>query len=120
MRAEKRKQVDRSARPAARARFDQEQEPTRPSRRSSRACPEDPLCYTARIMTSRYVFPGASQGLPAPDDRLVAPGSRAEILEGRLLLAPPAEEGHAIPHAKLVDRPASRTENLAQGSNIRQ
>ncbi len=36
------------------------------------------------------------------DDRLVAPGSRAEILDGRVVMAPPADEGHAVPHAVLA------------------
>jgi hypothetical protein len=51
-------------------------------------------------VTTRLHFPGS--GLPAVDDRLVAPGSRAEILDGRVLLAPPADEGHAVPHADLA------------------
>jgi hypothetical protein len=51
-------------------------------------------------MTSRYVFP--SQGEIPVDERIVAPESRAEILGGRLLLSPPALEGHAVPRAGLA------------------
>jgi Uma2 family endonuclease len=40
--------------------------------------------------------------LPPVDERIVAPESRAEILEGRLIFAPPAEEKHAVPHADLA------------------
>lgn len=39
--------------------------------------------------------------VPAPDDRLVMPESRAEILNGRLLIAEPADEPHASAHADL-------------------
>ncbi|HVH43433.1 MAG TPA: Uma2 family endonuclease [Labilithrix sp.] len=45
-------------------------------------------------------FPG--YGPPAVDDRIVAPESRAEILEGRLIFAPPALEKDAVPHADLA------------------
>ena len=45
-------------------------------------------------------FPGS--GMPPVDERIVAPESRAEILEGRLIFAPPAEEKHAVPHADLA------------------
>lgn len=39
---------------------------------------------------------------PGLDDRLVMPGSRAEILNGRLLHAAPADETHAAAHADLM------------------
>jgi len=45
-------------------------------------------------------FPGKG-GLPV-DERIVAPESRAEIIEGRLVFSPPAEEKHAVPHADLA------------------
>jgi len=44
-------------------------------------------------------FPG--HGIPV-DDRIVAPESRAEIVEGRLVLSPPSDEKHAVPHADLT------------------
>lgn len=41
--------------------------------------------------------------LPAIDERLVAPGSRAEILEGRLVMSPPgADPPHAMRHLTLA------------------
>ena len=46
------------------------------------------------------MFPGSGQ--IAVDDHIVAPESRAEILEGRLILSPPALEAHAVPHADLA------------------
>lgn len=45
-------------------------------------------------------FPG--HGHPPVDERIVAPESRAEILGGRLVFSPPAEEKHAVPHADLA------------------
>ena len=36
------------------------------------------------------------------DERVVAPESRAEIIDGRLVMSPPAEEKHAVPHAELA------------------
>jgi len=45
-------------------------------------------------------FPGPG-GIPV-DERIVAPESRAEIVEGRLVFSPPAEEKHAVPHADLA------------------
>ena len=44
-------------------------------------------------------FPG--QGIRV-DDRIVAPGSRAEIVDGTLVLSPPSDEKHAVPHADLA------------------
>jgi len=38
----------------------------------------------------------------AVDDRIVAPESRAEIVEGQLHMSPPADEKHAVPHATLA------------------
>ncbi len=49
-------------------------------------------------MTSRS-FP--ARGIRV-DDRIVAPESRAEIVEGRLVLSPPSDEKHAVPHADLA------------------
>lgn len=40
--------------------------------------------------------------MPPVDERIVAPESRAEIVEGRLVFAPPALEKHAVPHADLA------------------
>lgn len=45
-------------------------------------------------------FPG--RGALPVDDRIVAPESRAEIIGGRLVLSPPADEKHAVPHADLA------------------
>jgi hypothetical protein len=47
-----------------------------------------------------HVFPG--RGGPPVDDRIVAPESRAEIVEGSLFFSPPADERHAVPHADLA------------------
>jgi Uma2 family endonuclease len=47
-----------------------------------------------------YRFPGHE--LPRVDDRIVAPESRAEIIQGTLVLSPPADEEHAVPHAELA------------------
>lgn len=55
---------------------------------------------TLRVMSSGMRFPG--RGSPPVDDRIVAPGSRAEIIEGKLVMAPPADEKHAVPHADLA------------------
>ncbi len=45
----------------------------------------------------------AHMSLPAVDDRLVAPGSNAEIFEGRLVMSPPgAEPPHAMRHLTLA------------------
>jgi Uma2 family endonuclease len=44
-------------------------------------------------------FPGHGVSV---DDRIVAPESRAEIVEGKLLLSPPSDEKHAVPHADLA------------------
>jgi Uma2 family endonuclease len=44
-------------------------------------------------------FPG--QGVSV-DARIVAPESRAEIVLGKLLLSPPSDEKHAVPHADLA------------------
>jgi len=38
---------------------------------------------------------------PAVDERLVAPGARYEIEDGRVVYVPPADEPHAARHAKL-------------------
>lgn len=45
-------------------------------------------------------FPG--KGVIPVDERIVAPESRAEIIDGKLCFAPPAEEKHAVPHADLA------------------
>ncbi|MBX3231192.1 MAG: Uma2 family endonuclease [Labilithrix sp.] len=45
-------------------------------------------------------FPGKG-GIPV-DERIVKPESRAEIVEGRLVFAPPSDEPHAVPHADLT------------------
>ncbi|MBX3217390.1 MAG: Uma2 family endonuclease [Labilithrix sp.] len=47
-----------------------------------------------------YRFPGREP--PRVDDRIVAPESRAEIVQGTLVLSPPADEEHAVPHADLA------------------
>ncbi len=39
---------------------------------------------------------------PAVDDRIVQPGTRAEILRGELLMVPPADEPHATRHCDLA------------------
>lgn len=39
---------------------------------------------------------------PGVDERLIAPESRAEVLDGRVVFAPPADEKHAVPHADLA------------------
>ncbi len=45
----------------------------------------------------------AHTSLPAVDDRLVAPGSGAELLEGRLVMSPPgADPPHAMRHLTLA------------------
>lgn len=49
---------------------------------------------------SSYRFPG--YGETTVDDRIVKPESRAEIVEGKLVFAPPADEEHAVPHATLA------------------
>jgi hypothetical protein len=48
---------------------------------------------------TRFLFPGQP---PSVDDRIVAPESRAEIIQGQLYMSPPAEELHAVPHADLA------------------
>jgi Uma2 family endonuclease len=45
---------------------------------------------------------GVPEELPAVDDRLVAPGTRFEIHDGRLESVPPANEPHAARHAKVA------------------
>ena len=44
----------------------------------------------------------AQPRLPAVDDHIVAPESRAEILHGHLLMSPPANEPHATHHGALA------------------
>lgn len=51
-------------------------------------------------MSSGYRFPGKNP--PPVDERVVAPEVGAEIIEGRLVMAPPADEKHAVPHAELA------------------
>jgi Uma2 family endonuclease len=45
---------------------------------------------------------GSGHGHVRVDDRIVAPESRAEIVQGTLVLSPPADEEHAVPHADLA------------------
>lgn len=48
-------------------------------------------------------IPSVPVPLPAVDDRLVAPGSGAEILDGRLVMSPPgADPPHAMRHLTLA------------------
>jgi Uma2 family endonuclease len=46
--------------------------------------------------------PGRDENLPAVDERIVMPESRAEIVGGELVLSPPAEEPHATHHGRLA------------------
>ena len=47
--------------------------------------------------------PGRDEPRPPPvDERIVMPESRAEIVGGELVLAPPAEEPHAVHHLRLA------------------
>jgi hypothetical protein len=46
--------------------------------------------------------PGSSAPLPAVDERLVAPETRYEIEDGRVVYVPPADEPHGSVHAKLA------------------
>ena len=47
------------------------------------------------------VLPGGPGAIPV-DERIVAPESRAEIVQGALHFAPPADEPRAVPHADLT------------------
>jgi Uma2 family endonuclease len=46
--------------------------------------------------------PGVSSELPEVDERLVAPGSRYEIIDGQVVYVPPAREPHATSHVSLA------------------
>lgn len=47
-------------------------------------------------------FPSAIEPLPPVDERIVQPDSRAEIIEGKLHLCPPADEPHGSAHLDLA------------------
>jgi hypothetical protein len=46
--------------------------------------------------------PSHGESQPAVDDRLVAPESAAQIIDGRLRLMPGAHEGHALKHTEVA------------------
>jgi len=47
-------------------------------------------------------LPSSDDALPALDDRLVMPESRAEIVRGRLVMTPPADFPHAAIHVQIA------------------
>ena len=69
-------------------------------------------CYASGV-TFRG-FPG--HGTPV-DDRIVAPESRAEIVDGKLYLSPPADEKRAVPHADPSTRRSATRRPAADGWN---
>jgi Uma2 family endonuclease len=61
-------------------------------------------CEAALMADSRYPLSRmtARGSLPDLDDRLVMPETRAEILNGRLIMEPPADEPHGRAHLDLA------------------
>lgn len=79
------------------------------ARRSSSSFSLDaPLAAGARALR----LPSRDEPLPAVDERLVAPETRAEIIDGRVYFAPPADEEHGTFHVDLV---AALRAHLAPG-----
>src|SRR5688572_11201864 len=66
------------------------------------ARPEAALFAPGALGGDTMRFPANNEALPAIDEHIVSADTRAEIIDGRLHFAPPADEPHATAHIDLA------------------